>query len=99
GEKVRLVELAARNARHLLEERRLIGDGGGERAPDALFELQEVLELSSVPRSIVCFDVSHTQGSETVASAVIFTNGVPDKSGYRRFRIRGDWGNDDFQSM
>ncbi len=99
GEKVRLVELAARNARHLLEERRLIGDGVGERAPDALFELQEVLELSNVPRTIVCFDVSHTQGTETVASAVTFTNGVPDKSGYRRFRIRGEWGNDDFQSM
>jgi excinuclease ABC subunit C len=99
GEKVRLVELAAQNARHLIEERRLLGESGGERAPDALFELQEVLELASVPRTIACFDVSHTQGTETVASAVFFTNGLPDKAEYRRFRIRGGWGNDDFRSL
>jgi excinuclease ABC subunit C len=99
GEKVRLVELAAQNARHLLEERRLLGATAGGRAPDALFELQEVLELPSVPRTLVCFDVSHTQGTETVASAVFFSNGVPDKSQYRRFRVKGSWGNDDYQSL
>jgi excinuclease ABC subunit C len=99
GEKVRLLELASRNARHLLEERRLLAEGEGERAPDALFELQEVLELPSVPRTIACFDISHTQGTETVASAVFFSNGAPDRSEYRRFRIRGEWGNDDFLSM
>jgi excinuclease ABC subunit C len=99
GEKVRLIELASRNARHLLEERRLLAEGAGERAPDALFELQEVLELPNVPRTLACFDISHTQGSETVASAVFFSNGVPDRSEYRRFRIRGEWGNDDFLSM
>jgi excinuclease ABC subunit C len=99
GEKVRLLELASQNARHLLEERRLLGDGVGSRAPDALYELQEILELTNVPRTIVCFDVSHTQGSDTVASAVTFTNGAPDRSGYRRFRIRGEWGNDDFRSL
>ncbi len=99
GRKLRLIELAAQNARHLLEERRLLGDGASGRAPDALYELQEVLELPIVPRTIACFDVSHTQGSETVASAVYFTNGAPDKSQYRRFRIRGEWGNDDYQSL
>lgn len=100
GEKMRLVELAAQNARHLLEERRLLVDGvASGRAPDALYELQEVLELPLVPRTIACFDVSHTQGTETVASAVFFTNGVPDKSEYRRFRIRGEWGNDDYRSL
>jgi excinuclease ABC subunit C len=70
-----------------------------ERAPDALYELQEVLELSVVPRRIVCFDISHTQGSETVASCVFVEDGAPNKSEYRRFRIRGEWGNDDFRSM
>ena len=99
GEKVRLLELAAQNARHVLEERRLLGERGTERAPDALYELQEVLELPGVPRTMVCFDVSHTQGSETVASAVFFTNGVPDKGEYRKFKIKGDWGNDDFRSL
>lgn len=99
GEKVRLVELAAQNARHLLEERKLLDNTGIDRAPDALYDLQESLELSIVPRVIVCFDISHTQGSETVASAVVFAGGRPEKSEYRRFRIRGDWGNDDFRSM
>jgi excinuclease ABC subunit C len=99
GEKVRLIELASQNARHLIEERRLLGDGASGRAPDALFEMQEVLELPIVPRTIACFDVSHTQGSETVASAVYFSNGVPDKAEYRRFRIKGDWGNDDYRSL
>ena len=99
GEKVRLLELAAQNARHLLEERKLLGDAGLDRAPDALYDLQESLELGNVPRVIVCFDISHTQGSETVASAVVFSGGQPDRSQYRRFRIRGDWGNDDIRSM
>lgn len=99
GDKLRLVELAAQNARHLLEERKLLGKAASGRAPDALYELQETLELPHVPRLIVCFDISHTQGTETVASAVTFTNGAPDKSGYRRLRIKGEWGNDDFRSM
>src|SRR5690606_31901089 len=94
-----LVALAEQNARHLLEERKLLGNAATGRAPDALYELQEVLELSVVPRTMVCFDISHTQGSETVASAVFFANGQPDKSEYRRLRIKGDWGNDDFRSM
>lgn len=99
GEKVSLVELAEQNARHLLEERRLLGNAAAERAPDALYELQETLELPVVPRTMVCFDISHTQGSETVASAVFFENGEPNKNEYRKFKIRGDWGNDDFASM
>lgn len=99
GDKVRLVELAAQNARHLLEERKLLGRAATGRAPDTLYELQEMLELPAVPRLIVCFDISHTQGTETVASAVTFANGAPDRAGYRRLKIRGDWGNDDFRSM
>ncbi len=99
GEKVNLVELAGQNARHLLEEWKLIGSAAQARAPDELYELQEVLELAAVPRLMVCFDVSHTQGSETVASAVVFKNGEADKSEYRKYRIKGDWGNDDFRSM
>lgn len=99
GEKVSLVELAEQNARHLLEERRLLGNAAAERAPDALYELQETLELPVVPRTMVCFDISHTQGTETVASAVFFENGEPNKNEYRKFKIRGDWGNDDFASM
>ena len=99
GQKQRLLELASKNARHLLEERAMMHDRTTVRADDALYELQEALSMKVVPRVIVCFDISHTQGSEVVGSGVVFQNGEPRKAEYRRFRIRGDWGNDDFRSM
>jgi excinuclease ABC subunit C len=99
GEKLRLVELAAQNARHVLEERSVLDESVRARADDVVYELQEALELKVVPRLIVCFDISHTQGTEVVGSAVVFENGEPKKSEYRRFRIRGKWGNDDYRSM
>lgn len=99
GEKVRLLELANQNARHLLEERVVLAESARERADDVLYDLQESLDLKVVPRLMVCFDISHTQGSEVVGSAVVFENGEPNKGEYRRFRIKGDWGNDDFRSL
>lgn len=99
GDKLRLRELAEQNARHLLEERSVLQERVRERADDTLYELQEALSLRIVPRLIVCFDISHLQGTEVVASAVVFQNGEPSKGEYRRFRIRGEWGNDDFRSM
>jgi excinuclease ABC subunit C len=99
GDKLRLIELANQNARHLLEERAVLGNAIESRADDVLYDLQEALELKVVPRLIACFDISHMQGTEVVGSSVVFNNGEPDKSEYRRFRIRGDWGNDDFRSM
>ncbi len=99
GDKRRLVELASQNARHMLEERVVLTDTADRRADDVLYELQEALELKIVPRMIACFDISHTQGTEVVGSCVVFVNGEPAKNEYRRFRVRGDWGNDDFRSM
>jgi excinuclease ABC subunit C len=99
GDKLRLVELANQNARHLLEERTVLTDAAGARADDVLYDVQEALGMKVVPRLVVCFDISHLQGSEVVGSAVVFRNGEPDKGDYRRFRIKGDWGNDDFRSM
>jgi excinuclease ABC subunit C len=99
GEKRRLVELAAQNARHALEERSVLDESVRARADDVLYELQEALELKVVPRLIVCFDISHNQGTDVVGSAVVFENGERKKAEYRRFRIRGDWGNDDVRSM
>jgi excinuclease ABC subunit C len=99
GAKLRLVELAHQNARHLLEERAVLAEDVNARADDVLYELQEALDMKMVPRLAVCFDISHTQGAELVGSAVTFRNGEPDKSGYRKFRIKGDWGNDDFRSI
>lgn len=104
GPRRRLVELARTNARHLVEDRVTLGDGEGEaegpdRADSVLYDLQERLGLKVVPRLIVCFDISHTGGTEVVASAVAFENGEPRKALYRHMRIRGSWGNDDFRSM
>ena len=99
GEKLRLIELAEVNARQAMEDRIVALTYSADRAEDALFSLQNELGLKVVPRLMVCFDVSHMQGKETVASAVVFRNGEPNRAGYRHMRIKGDWGNDDFQSM
>lgn len=99
GDKRRLVALASQNARHLLEERVVLEAAVEKRADDVLYELQEALELKVVPRLVVCFDISHTHGTEVVGSAAAFENGEPNKNEYRRFRVRGHWGNDDFRSM
>lgn len=99
GEKARLLELAETNAHHALEDRLEGTTSAAERADDTLYDLQDKLDLKVVPRLMVCFDISHTQGTETVASAVVFENGEPRKSDYRRMKIRGEWGNDDYASM
>jgi excinuclease ABC subunit C len=99
GDKQRLVELANQNARHLLEERVVLSADAGVRADDLLYDVQVALAMKAVPRLAVCFDISHLSGSEVVGSAITFRNGEPDKNEYRRFRVRGDWGNDDFRSM
>lgn len=99
GDKLRLVELAGTNARHGLEDRVAGLAVAGDRADETLFDLQEKLDLKVVPRLMVCFDISHTQGTDTVASAVVFENGEPRKSDYRHMKIQGDWGNDDYASM
>lgn len=99
GEKRRLVDLGAENARHVLEDRVTALAYAADRAEDALYSLQDELDLKVVPRLMVCFDISHNQGTETVASSVMFENGEPRKAGYRHMRIQGDWGNDDYRSM
>ncbi|MCY4646548.1 MAG: excinuclease ABC subunit UvrC [Gammaproteobacteria bacterium] len=99
GDKVRLIELASANARHTMEDRVTALEYAADRADEVLYDLQKRLGLKVVPRMMACFDVSHTQGTEVVASVVVFRNGEPRKAGYRRMRIRGGWGNDDFRSM
>ena len=99
GAKVRLVELAVTNARHSLSEQVRTGEIARPHTDEVLYELQDRLGLKVVPRLIVCFDISHTQGAEAVASAVLFENGEPCRSRYRHMKIRGDFGNDDYRSM
>jgi excinuclease ABC subunit C len=99
GPKRELVALAEQNARHLLEELRLTEEEADERAVDPVYELQRQLGLERVPRSLVCFDISHAQGTDTVASCVWFQNGRPHRSEYRKFKVRTVEGVDDFAAM
>lgn len=100
GARRELVELAQQNARHLLEEARLTGEDPTEqRAVDPVYELQRQLGLQIVPRSFVCFDISHAQGTDTVASCVWFQNGRPLRAEYRKFKVKSVEGIDDFASM
>jgi|tagenome__1003787_1003787.scaffolds.fasta_scaffold20986833_4 excinuclease ABC subunit C len=99
GPRRELVDLATQNARHLLEEARLTGEETEERAGDPVYELQRQLGLQRVPRALVCFDISHAQGTDTVASCVWFQNGRPYRAEYRKFKVRDVEGIDDFASM
>src|SRR3954469_3505839 len=99
GPRRELVDLATQNARHLLEEARLTGEETEERAGDPVYELQRQLGLQRVPRALVCFDISHAQGTDTVASCVWFQNGRPYRAEYRKFKVKETEGIDDFKSM
>ena len=99
GPRRALVDLADQNARHLLEEFKLAALEADERAADPVYELQRELGLPRLPRSLVCFDISHAQGTDVVASAVWFENARPKRAEYRKFRIASFEGNDDFRAM
>ena len=99
GARQRLSELAGDNARHALEDRLTATERVRDRAAEVLYDLRDRLDLKVVPRLMVCFDISHTQGTETVGSAAVFENAEPKKAEYRHMRIKGDWVNDDYRSM
>jgi len=94
-----LIALAEQNARHLLEELKLSSMEAEERAGDPVYELGRELGLQRLPRSLVCFDISTTQGTDTVGSCVWFENGRPKRSEYRKFKVKTVEGSDDFASM
>ncbi len=95
----RWLELADHNARHLLESLRIESFETEERAEDPVYALGRDLGLSSVPRSLVCIDISHNQGKDTVGSLVWFEAGRPRKSEYRKFKIEGPGQQDDFAAI
>lgn len=98
GRYAKLVELAEQNARHLLESLLLESFDVEERAADPVYALGRDLGLASVPRILVCVDISTNQGRDTVGSLVWFEAGRPKKSEYRRYRIRGAQ-QDDFAAI
>ena len=94
GEKVDLLSMAQENARLALERK-----FEPVRLNEAVLEgLQAFLGLSHLPRRLECFDISHGQGREVVASCVVFSDGRPDKARYRRFKMTNEQ-NDDFANM
>ena len=99
GEKRRIVELATKNARDTLEQQKAEWAADGEKAGEAALQLQEALNLPRTPRRIECYDISHVQGTSQVASMVVFEDGKPKRSDYKRFKIKHQEGNNDFLSM
>jgi excinuclease ABC subunit C len=98
GERRQLMQLATRNAEEMLarEQARWLADQG--KTLGALEELTEALGLPGLPARIECYDVSNFQGSETVASMVVFEDGKPRTGEYRRFRVRTVEGPNDVAS-
>jgi excinuclease ABC subunit C len=99
GPRRELVDLAQQNARHLLEELKLSTLESEERATSPVYELSRELGLQRLPRSLVCFDISTAQGTDTVGSCVWFDNGRPRRAEYRKFKVKSVEGSDDFASM
>ena len=99
GEKAKLVALVCTNAQFWLDELELMKLKRGDIIPQSLKALQRDLRLPAPPRRIECFDISNIQGADTVASLVVFSDGKPKKSEYRKFKIRTVDGPNDFASM
>jgi excinuclease ABC subunit C len=96
GEKRSLIDLAAKNAKQSFDQRFRVMKPQMKQIQESL---QDELALLELPRRIECFDISHIQGAETVASMVVWEDGKMKKSDYRKFIIKGVMGVDDFASM
>lgn len=101
GQPKDLVQMAAENASETLQALRTQWQADTHRQEQALSELQSALKLSAPPNRIECYDVSHTQGVATVGAMIVFEQGVPAKSLYRKFNIESTsiGAPDDFASM
>jgi len=96
GDKRSLIDLAGNNAKQSYDQRFRVMKPNQRAIQEAL---QDVLGLAELPTRIECFDISHIQGAETVASMVVWENGQMKKSDYRKFIIKSVEGVDDFASM
>jgi len=102
GEKVQLLAMVKSNARYMLDELKL-QRLKREFIPNSITSLKRDLRLTKLPRRIECYDISNIQGTDTVASMVVFIDGRPKKSDYRKFKIQSSMNEvgrpDDFASM
>ncbi len=99
GDQHRLIRMVAENASQGLTQRRAKWLADTDAVQQAMLELQEELNLPSMPRRIECYDISNIQGTNSVASMVTFQDGFPKSSHYRTFRIKDVAGIDDYSSM
>lgn len=99
GRGAQWIALAEQNARHLLESLKLESFEVDIRAEDPVYALGRELGFTSVPRSLVCLDISTNQGRDTVGSLVWFEAGRPKKAEYRKFRIKGAGQQDDYAAI
>jgi excinuclease ABC subunit C len=99
GEKKAFLDVVTRNAEEEMRRHRLRRASDHNARARALLALQEALDLPEAPLRIECYDISHTQGQEIVASMVVMEDGLPKRSEYRRFRIKTLDGQDDFAAM
>ena len=95
GEQARLVEMCRSNAAQKLTEQSI----GKNKSAEALEELGIMLGMAEAPAYIEAYDISHTGGSDNVAGMIVFNDGKPYKSAYRRFSVKGFTGQDDYASM
>ncbi len=99
GDKRKIIEMAKSNAKFFLNEYQLALAKREQNVSRSVLSLQRDLRLAKPPIRMECFDNSHLQGTNLVASMVVFENGKPKKSEYRKFKIKTVDGNDDFASM
>jgi excinuclease ABC subunit C len=102
GDKKALAETVERNAKEALQQHKLKRAGDFTSRSAALQGIQEALDLDSAPLRIECIDISHVQGTDVVASLVVFEDGLPRKSDYRHYAIKeaaGDGHSDDVASI
>ena len=99
GEKKALLETVSANAKEAMRLGKLRRTGDLTSRSKALEDLGEALDMEDAPLRIECFDISHSQGTNVVGSMVVFEDGLPRKSEYRRFSISGDAARDDTASM
>ncbi len=99
GVRRQLADMALNNASDYLEKSLSIKEREDNMTVGAIIQLQEYLKLPKMPIRMECYDISHVQGTDKVASMVVFTNGAPNKAHYRKFKMKYALGNDDFAGL
>ena len=99
GDKKKLLDMVSENAKTILHQIEMTEKIKREKQDKSLEELRDNLGLNVLPKRIECYDISNIQGVEAVGSMVVFTNGLPDKKEYRKFKVKTVEGPNDFEMM